>query len=177
MKYPLACRSRLVRFLAFDRDTTMADQASAQGGAPRGPRDSNNPSHPAADGSGSRESRGRGRGGRGGRGGRDRQNRSQKNRQQGANATSGDGGRTPGASSGGKGTTGNASTTEGEDKGKLPADVTAEEDADDAEVCFICASKVEHTSVAPCNHRTCHICALRLRALYKTKACAHCRVC
>jgi hypothetical protein len=31
-------------------------------------------------------------------------------------------------------------------------------------------------SVAPCNHRTCHICALRLRALYKTKACAHCRV-
>ncbi|KAJ9396365.1 hypothetical protein DTO282F9_6663 [Paecilomyces variotii] len=158
----------------------MADQASAQGGAPRGPRDSNNPSHPAADGSGPRESRGRGRGGRGGRGGRDRQNRSQKNRQPGANATSGDGGRTPSASSGGKGTTGdhstgNASTTEGEDKGKLPAGVTAEEDADDAEVCFICASKVEHTSVAPCNHRTCHICALRLRALYKTKACAHCR--
>jgi hypothetical protein len=31
--------------------------------------------------------------------------------------------------------------------------------------------------VSPCNHRTCHICALRLRALYKNKACAHCRVC
>jgi hypothetical protein len=42
-------------------------------------------------------------------------------------------------------------------------------------VCFICASPVAHNSVAPCNHRTCHICALRLRALYKTKACAHCR--
>jgi hypothetical protein len=46
----------------------------------------------------------------------------------------------------------------------------------DADVCFICASPVVHTSLAPCNHRTCHICSLRLRALYKTKACAHCRV-
>ncbi|KAJ6116041.1 hypothetical protein N7523_006458 [Penicillium sp. IBT 18751x] len=51
----------------------------------------------------------------------------------------------------------------------------ATDDADDGEVCFICASKVEHTSVSPCNHRTCHICALRLRALYKSKGCAHCR--
>lgn len=47
--------------------------------------------------------------------------------------------------------------------------------ADDAEVCFICASPIEHTAVSPCNHQTCHICALRLRALYKTRACAHCR--
>jgi len=45
----------------------------------------------------------------------------------------------------------------------------------EAEVCFICASPVVHNSIAPCNHRTCHICALRLRALYKTRACAHCR--
>ena len=44
------------------------------------------------------------------------------------------------------------------------------------EVCFICASPVVHSSIAPCNHRTCHICALRLRALYKTRTCAHCRV-
>ncbi|KAF1355438.1 hypothetical protein BDV97DRAFT_345551 [Delphinella strobiligena] len=52
-----------------------------------------------------------------------------------------------------------------------------QEDGEDleAEVCFICASPVVHNSVAPCNHRTCHICSLRLRALYKTKACAHCR--
>lgn len=49
-------------------------------------------------------------------------------------------------------------------------------ETDDAEVCFICASPIEHVSVAPCNHQTCHICALRLRALYKTRACAHCRV-
>lgn len=46
----------------------------------------------------------------------------------------------------------------------------------DADVCFICASLVVHNAIAPCNHRTCHICALRLRALYKTRACAHCRV-
>lgn len=49
------------------------------------------------------------------------------------------------------------------------------DDDDDAEVCFICASPVQHTAVAPCNHRTCHICSIRMRALYKTKACAHCR--
>ena len=46
----------------------------------------------------------------------------------------------------------------------------------EAEVCFICASPVVHNAVAPCNHRTCHICALRMRALYKNKQCAHCRV-
>jgi hypothetical protein len=47
---------------------------------------------------------------------------------------------------------------------------------EDTEVCFICASPIEHVSIAPCNHQTCHICSLRLRALYKTRACAHCRV-
>ncbi|EMR67383.1 putative zinc finger protein [Eutypa lata UCREL1] len=53
----------------------------------------------------------------------------------------------------------------------------AEDDDDDveAEVCFICASPVVHQAVTPCNHRTCHICALRMRALYKIKECAHCR--
>lgn len=54
--------------------------------------------------------------------------------------------------------------------------VESNEDVE-AEVCFICASPVVHNSVAPCNHRTCHICAIRMRALYKTKDCAHCRVC
>jgi hypothetical protein len=51
-----------------------------------------------------------------------------------------------------------------------------EEEDGDAEVCFICASPVVHIAVTSCNHRTCHICALRMRALYKTKDCAHCRV-
>lgn len=67
-----------------------------------------------------------------------------------------------------------ALTIEGE---VLAKDNRSEGDKDEeADVCFICASPVVHSSVAPCNHRTCHICALRLRALYKTTACAHCRV-
>ncbi|KAI1638491.1 hypothetical protein F4809DRAFT_600217 [Biscogniauxia mediterranea] len=45
----------------------------------------------------------------------------------------------------------------------------------EAEVCHICASPVVYQSVTPCNHRTCHICALRMRALYKNKECAICR--
>lgn len=52
-----------------------------------------------------------------------------------------------------------------------------EDEANEAEenVCFICANVVDYWAVTPCNHRTCHVCSLRLRALYKTKACAHCR--
>lgn len=51
----------------------------------------------------------------------------------------------------------------------------ADADQDDDDVCFICANPIQHHSVAPCNHTTCHICSLRLRALYKNKDCAHCR--
>lgn len=49
-------------------------------------------------------------------------------------------------------------------------------DESEAEVCFICASPVVHEALMPCNHRTCHICCLRMRALYKDKDCVHCRV-
>ncbi|EPE06884.1 zinc finger protein [Ophiostoma piceae UAMH 11346] len=49
------------------------------------------------------------------------------------------------------------------------------DEEDDAEVCFICANPVIHHAIAPCNHLTCHICALRMRALYRTKDCPHCR--
>lgn len=48
-------------------------------------------------------------------------------------------------------------------------------DESEAEVCFICASPVVHEALMPCNHRTCHICCLRMRALYKDKNCMHCR--
>lgn len=51
----------------------------------------------------------------------------------------------------------------------------ANTDEDDEDVCFICANPIQHHSVAPCNHTTCHICSLRLRALYKNRDCAHCR--
>lgn len=47
---------------------------------------------------------------------------------------------------------------------------------EEGEVCFICASTIDHLSIAPCNHQTCHICALRLRALYKKRDCAYCKV-
>jgi E3 ubiquitin-protein ligase ZNF598 len=53
-------------------------------------------------------------------------------------------------------------------------DDNASESAE-GEVCFICANPIQHISLAPCNHITCHICALRLRALYKNKDCPHCR--
>ncbi len=64
----------------------------------------------------------------------------------------------------------------GETQGKATTTESAVDDSIESDVCFICASPIEHTSIAPCNHQTCHICSLRLRALYKTRACAHCRV-
>jgi DNA mismatch repair ATPase MutL len=69
---------------------------------------------------------------------------------------------------------GDAATNEGVNG--ATKDKNQDIDEVEAEICFICASPVVHNAVAPCNHRTCHICALRLRALYKTKTCAHCRV-
>lgn len=46
----------------------------------------------------------------------------------------------------------------------------------DEGICWICAEPVKFYAVAECNHRTCHICALRLRALYKRKDCTFCKV-
>ncbi|ETI28774.1 hypothetical protein G647_01225 [Cladophialophora carrionii CBS 160.54] len=71
-----------------------------------------------------------------------------------------------------------ASRTEGDSKDPRSGQNVAEAEVvatEEQELCFICASPIEHISVAPCNHQTCHICSLRLRALYKTRACAHCR--
>ena len=128
----------------------------------------------------------RSRGGRGGRGGNRAPREGQDSEQgQGGNRNGGKsrgrGGRGRGGAGGVPGTHQSTETTEQQiqAKGKALALVPQTEDGDDveAEVCFICASPVVHQSVAPCNHRTCHICSLRLRALYKTKTCAHCRVC
>ena len=79
---------------------------------------------------------------------------------------------------GGGGTSGNRLTRDAKNAGGEILTINQDDGGDEVEteVCFICASPVVHHSVAPCNHRTCHICALRLRALYKTRACAHCRV-
>ncbi|KIX00155.1 uncharacterized protein Z518_10292 [Rhinocladiella mackenziei CBS 650.93] len=83
-------------------------------------------------------------------------------------------GRPPGGSFGAR-LTGAASKSEGDSKGSQPQEDEAQSAVEDKELCFICASPIEHVSISPCNHQTCHICSLRLRALYKTRACAHCR--
>lgn len=133
-------------------------------------------------------SRGRGRGGGGGGGGGGRGN-------QGQNRGAKRGGRGGGGNRGqGRGQKGpdsaSAATPDAAGQAGLAAPATGikenkaalatapePDDDDDAEVCFICANPVAHHSIAPCNHKTCHICGLRMRALYKTKDCAHCRVC
>jgi E3 ubiquitin-protein ligase ZNF598 len=66
---------------------------------------------------------------------------------------------------------------ESEEKGMPTGSQEKKEGEVEAEVCWICASPIVHEGIAPCNHRTCHICCLRMRALYKDKNCAHCRVC
>ena len=46
----------------------------------------------------------------------------------------------------------------------------------DSDVCWICAEPVKYYSISECNHRTCHVCAIRLRALYKKTDCTFCKV-
>ncbi|KAL0089717.1 C2H2-type zinc finger transcription factor [Phycomyces blakesleeanus] len=48
-------------------------------------------------------------------------------------------------------------------------------DEEDEEVCFICTEPIMTYAVSECDHRTCHLCALRLRSLYKTRNCAYCK--
>ncbi|KAI9217862.1 hypothetical protein BC828DRAFT_240061 [Blastocladiella britannica] len=50
------------------------------------------------------------------------------------------------------------------------------DDEDDDELaCFICTERIVFAAVGECNHRTCHVCSLRLRALYKDNACPFCK--
>ncbi|KAJ1641807.1 hypothetical protein LPJ64_006272 [Coemansia asiatica] len=58
------------------------------------------------------------------------------------------------------------------------SDKDGNEDADvedDENVCFICADTVIFYALGECDHRTCHVCNLRLRALFKSKACPYCK--
>ena len=56
-------------------------------------------------------------------------------------------------------------------------DVTASQTEDDGhDLCWICAEPVKYYAISECNHRTCHVCALRLRALYKKLDCTFCKV-
>ncbi|KAJ7453217.1 hypothetical protein FB451DRAFT_1145061 [Mycena latifolia] len=57
-----------------------------------------------------------------------------------------------------------------------PAPTTEEaEQEEDSAVCWICAEPIKYYAVSECNHRTCHVCALRLRALYKKNDCTFCK--
>ena len=117
--------------------------------------------------------RGRGRGGRGGRGNRDRPHSQ-------SQTTSAPAARDPTATQpppqpGGGGVFGGRLTKDAEKNTQGESAQGVADGDDEVELCFICASPVIHYSIAPCDHRTCHICSLRMRALYKTKACAHCR--
>ncbi|KAK9760936.1 hypothetical protein K7432_014552 [Basidiobolus ranarum] len=52
---------------------------------------------------------------------------------------------------------------------------TETKDKKDVEQCFICTEPISCYAVGVCNHRTCHLCSLRLRALYKNPACGYCK--
>lgn len=60
--------------------------------------------------------------------------------------------------------------TEVKEKAKEPVE------DEDAELCFICTEPIVTYAVSACDHRTCHLCALRLRSLYRTRNCAYCKV-
>ncbi|KAI8802957.1 hypothetical protein BJ742DRAFT_761934 [Cladochytrium replicatum] len=50
-----------------------------------------------------------------------------------------------------------------------------DEDPEHLKHCFICTEPISTYALGECNHRVCHICSLRLRALYKVRACALCK--
>ncbi|KAI8610118.1 hypothetical protein BC830DRAFT_1172959, partial [Chytriomyces sp. MP71] len=41
--------------------------------------------------------------------------------------------------------------------------------------CFICTDPISWYAVGECNHRVCHLCSLRLRALLKDNNCSMCK--
>ncbi|KAJ1965727.1 hypothetical protein GGI12_000555 [Dipsacomyces acuminosporus] len=63
----------------------------------------------------------------------------------------------------------------GKDSGISKEEENASDEDEDENICFICADPVKFYAVGPCDHRTCHLCSLRLRALFKSKACPYCK--
>ncbi|KAI5927499.1 hypothetical protein F4810DRAFT_698903 [Camillea tinctor] len=143
-----------------DEEHVMADASAPPSGPGRG----------RGDGNARGRNRGRGRGGANPRGG---PGRSQRGRGRGRGERTGEGisdDLTPAqAQTKAPDTTSTPSQLQPKTEGTDGAD-----DAE-AEVCHICASPIAHQSVTPCNHITCHICALRMRVLWKNKKCANCR--
>lgn len=48
---------------------------------------------------------------------------------------------------------------------------------EEVDTCYICAEPIKYYALGTCSHRTCHVCSLRLRALYKKRECTFCKVC
>ena len=74
--------------------------------------------------------------------------------------------------------TGREASADAENNATITTTTTAPPVAEDGaeHSCFICTENIVIFAVSDCNHRTCHLCSLRLRALYKTKNCAYCKV-
>lgn len=58
----------------------------------------------------------------------------------------------------------------------VAAGLDADGEAEEPDSCYICAEPVRYYALGTCSHRTCHVCSLRLRALYKKKECTFCKV-
>ncbi|KAN0116623.1 hypothetical protein V8E52_005767 [Russula decolorans] len=73
----------------------------------------------------------------------------------------------------------NASTESGEneqDGSAVQTQIDPQQDeSQEQDLCWICAEPIKYYAVSECNHRTCHVCALRLRALYKKLDCTFCK--
>ena len=73
--------------------------------------------------------------------------------------------------------TANGETDEDDPAAQSQTDSPQPEDASqEQDLCWICAEPIKYYAVSECNHRTCHVCALRLRALYKKLDCTFCKV-
>ncbi|CAI2164095.1 5454_t:CDS:2 [Funneliformis geosporum] len=57
----------------------------------------------------------------------------------------------------------------------VPSNSDGDQGSQNENECFICAETVHYYAVPECNHKSCHVCSLRLRALYKSKNCAYCK--
>jgi hypothetical protein len=66
---------------------------------------------------------------------------------------------------------------EREEEAAAEARLAADGEEEEVDTCYICAEPVKYYALGTCSHRTCHVCSLRLRALYKKRECTFCKVC
>lgn len=50
------------------------------------------------------------------------------------------------------------------------------EEEEEEEDCFLCASEGLIWALPECGHKTCHVCSMRMRALFKNFDCTFCKV-